>query len=183
MAGRRARGTPAISGALVVGYYDDGKLQFAGKVGAGFTGAIRKELLAKMQPLVQDDPPFDTPPPKDYKGRWGGDLNAVTWIRPELVMRAELGGWTRDGVVRQAAYKGLELERDPTTVRRESAVATTSAVRAAEAEAPATPDTDDDDGMPREPSTEGIEDDQATDDGGEDDEDAAARRRPRRPGA
>ena len=74
MAGRRARGTPAISGALVVGYYDDGKLQFAGKVGAGFTGAIRKELLAKMQPLVQDDPPFDTPPPKDYKGRWGGDL-------------------------------------------------------------------------------------------------------------
>jgi bifunctional non-homologous end joining protein LigD len=123
-------------GALAVGYYDDGKLRFAGKVGAGFTGAIRKELLAKMQPLVVDDPPFDPPPPKDYKGRWGGDLGAVTWVRPELVMRAELGGWTRDGVVRQAAYKGLEPGRDATTVRRETAVATTSAVRAAEADAP-----------------------------------------------
>ena len=60
----------------------------------------------------------------------------MTWVRPELVMRAELGGWTRDGVVRQAAYKGLEPGRDPLTVHRESAVATTSAVRAAEAEAP-----------------------------------------------
>ena len=68
-----------------------------------------------------DEPPFDPPPPRDYKGRWGGDLGAVTWVKPELVIRAELGGWTRDGVVRQAAYKGLEPDRDPTTVRRETA--------------------------------------------------------------
>ena len=46
-------------GALAVGYYEDGKLQFAGKVGSGFTGAIRKELLSKLQPLVVDDSPFD----------------------------------------------------------------------------------------------------------------------------
>ena len=136
-------------GALAVGYYDDGKLRFAGKVGSGFTGAMRKDLLAKLQPLVVDDPPFDPPPPRDYKGRWGGDLGAVTWVRPELVMRAELGGWTRDGVVRQAAYKGLEPGRDATTVRRESAVATTSAVRAAEAETPAGADLGDDVAMPR----------------------------------
>ena len=136
-------------GALAVGYYDDGKLRFAGKVGSGFTGAMRKDLLARLQPLVVDDPPFDPPPPVDYKGRWGGDLGAVTWVRPELVMRAELGGWTRDGVVRQAAYKGLEPGRDATTVRRESAVATTSAVRAAEAETPATADLGDDVAMPR----------------------------------
>ena len=68
-------------------------------------------------------------------------------------MRAELGGWTRDGVVRQAAYKGLETDRDPTTVRRETAVATTSAVRAAEAATPATDDTDEDAGMPKAPTT------------------------------
>ena len=68
----------------------------------------------------------------------------MTWVRPELVIRAELGGWTRDGVVRQAAFKGLEPGRDATTVRRESAVATTSAVRAAEAETPAGADLGDD---------------------------------------
>ena len=140
-------------GALAVGYYDDGKLRFAGKVGSGFTGATRKDLLAKLQPLVADEPPFDPPPPADYKGRWGGDLGAVTWVRPELVMRAELGGWTRDGVVRQAAYKGLEPGRDPTAVRRESAIATMSAVRAAEAEMPPTAGLGDDVAMPRTAST------------------------------
>ena len=123
-------------GALAVGYYEDGKLKFAGKVGSGFTGAMRKELLSKLKPLAIDDSPYDEPPPKDYKGRWGGDLGAVTWVRPELVMRAELGGWTREGVVRQTAYKGLEPGRDPLTVHREVAVATAGAVRAAEAEAP-----------------------------------------------
>ena len=143
-------------GALAVGYYEDGKLRFAGKVGAGFTAATRKELLAKLKPLVVDEPPYDEPPPKDYKGRWGGDLGAVTWVKPELVMRAELGGWTRDGVVRQAAFKGLEPGRDPTTVRRETAVATTAAVRAARTETPATPATTsvDDDGTMPTPSTQ-----------------------------
>ena len=115
----------------------------------GSPATTRKELLAKLKPLAIDDPPFDPPPPKDYKGRWGGDLGAVTWVQPELVMRAELGGWTRDGVVRQAAYKGLEPGRDPTTVQRETAVATTSAVRAAETETPATPDLGEDGGMPK----------------------------------
>ena len=127
-------------GAIVVGYYDDGKLQFAGKVGAGFTAGIRRELLDRLKPLAQDEPPFDTPPPKDYKGRWGGDLNQVTWVRPELVIRAELGGWTRDGVVRQAAYKGIEPGRDPKTVVREKPIDTTTAVRAAESEVPPMPE-------------------------------------------
>jgi bifunctional non-homologous end joining protein LigD len=135
-------------GALVAGYYEDGKLHFAGKVGSGFTATTRKELISKLQPLATDDPPFDPPPPKDYKGRWGGDLGAVTWVQPKLVMRAELGGWTRDGVVRQAAYKGLEPDRDPTTVRREMPVATTSAIKTAQAETPTTPQGADDDAMP-----------------------------------
>ena len=38
----------------------------------------------------------------------GGDLGAVTWVRPELVMRAELGGWTREGLVRQTSFKGID---------------------------------------------------------------------------
>ncbi len=123
-------------GALAVGVYEDGKLRFSGKVGSGFTGAIRKDLLARLKPLATDDPPFDPPPPKDYRGRWGGDLANITWVRPELVIRAELGGWSRDNIVRQAAFKGIEPDRDPTAVVREDAVATTTAVRAAEAAAP-----------------------------------------------
>jgi bifunctional non-homologous end joining protein LigD len=126
-------------GALVIGYYEDGKLRFAGKVGSGFTAGIRRDLLERLRPLAQDEPPFDPPPPIDYKGRWGGELKDVTWVRPELVIRAELGGWTRDGVVRQSAYKGIEPGRDPKTVVRETAVNTTTAVRTAESEVPSMP--------------------------------------------
>ncbi|MFP5342599.1 MAG: DNA ligase D [Candidatus Limnocylindria bacterium] len=123
-------------GALAVGVYDDGRLRFAGKVGSGFTGAIRPDLLARLAELETDAPPFDPAPPKDYRGRWGGDLAGVRWVRPELVIRAELGGWSRDGMVRQAAYKGIEPGRDPKDVIRETAVASATAVRAAEAAMP-----------------------------------------------
>ncbi len=122
-------------GALVVGVYEDGKLRFSGKVGSGFTAANRRVLLEALAPLAVDDPPFDPAPPKDYRGRWGGDLVGVTWVRPELVIRAELGGWSRDGMVRQSAFKGIEAGRDASTVAREQAVATASAVRDAEADA------------------------------------------------
>jgi bifunctional non-homologous end joining protein LigD len=127
-------------GAMAVGVYEDGKLRFAGKVGSGFTGTIRADLLKRLKPLVQDAPPFDPAPPKDYRGRWGGDLKDITWVRPEIVIRAEIGGWTRDGQVRQTAYKGIEAGRDPSTVVRETAVATTTAVRAAEAAEPPPPE-------------------------------------------
>ena len=123
-------------GAVVVGVYEDGRLRFAGKVGSGFTSTTRKRLLAAMAPLVVDEPPFDPPPAPDYRGRWGGDLGGVTWIRPELVIRAELGGWTRDGHVRQTSFKGIELGRDPLLVVREEAVTSTRAIEVAEAAEP-----------------------------------------------
>ena len=123
-------------GAVAVGVYEDGKLRFAGKVGSGFTATTRKRLLAAMTPLISDEPPFDPPPPRDYRGRWGGDLGGITWIRPELVIRAELGGWTRDGHVRQTSFKGIDPGRDPRLVVREEAVSSATAVAAAEASEP-----------------------------------------------
>ncbi|MEA2519399.1 MAG: bifunctional non-ous end joining protein LigD, partial [Chloroflexota bacterium] len=90
-------------------------------------------------PLVTETPPFDPAPSKDDRGRWGGDLSGITWVEPELVIRAELGGWTRDGHVRQTSFKGIERGRDPRTVVREVPVASDRAVATAEAEEPAGP--------------------------------------------
>jgi bifunctional non-homologous end joining protein LigD len=99
-------------GALLVGVYEDGRLQYAGKIGAGFTNGNRAELLAAVAPLAADDPPFATPPPRPA-------ARDARWLRPELVIRAEFAGWTGDGLVRQAAYKGIEFEKDPRKVIRE----------------------------------------------------------------
>jgi bifunctional non-homologous end joining protein LigD len=109
-------------GALVLGVYEDDRLRFVGKVGSGFTARIRADLLARLVPLETAAPPFDPVPPPDYRGRWGGDLAGVRWARPELVVRVELGGWSRDGNVRQASYKGIEPRRDPREVVRERAM-------------------------------------------------------------
>ncbi len=116
-------------GAVVVGVYEGERLRFAGKVGSGFDARTRKDLRARLEALETDAPPFDPAPPQDDKGRWGGDLVRVRWIRPELVIRAEIGGWSRDGHVRQTAYKGLEPGRDPREVVRERAVDPSKAER------------------------------------------------------
>jgi bifunctional non-homologous end joining protein LigD len=100
-------------GALLVGVYESRALRYAGKVGAGFNTAIREELLAALAPLAADESPFATPPPRSV-------TKSALWLRPELVIRAEFAGWTGDGLVRQAAYKGLDLGKDPRKVRRES---------------------------------------------------------------
>jgi len=105
-------------GALLVGYYEDGRLRYAGKVGAGFNDAIRTGLLAALGPLAAEEQPFAEPPPRAV-------AKDARWLRPELVIRAEFAGWTGDGLVRQAAYKGLDLGKDPRKVRREVARAST----------------------------------------------------------
>jgi bifunctional non-homologous end joining protein LigD len=111
----RGTGTAIDLGALLVGVYEDGELQYAGKVGAGFTADIRAELLAAIGPLAAEESPFATPPPRPV-------ARTARWLRPELVIRAEFAGWTGDGLVRQAAYKGLDLGKDPRAVRREAPV-------------------------------------------------------------
>jgi bifunctional non-homologous end joining protein LigD len=99
-------------GALLVGVYERGELRYAGKVGAGFTTETRRELLTAVAPLASPESPFAEPLPRPV-------ARSALWLRPELVIRAEFAGWTGDGLVRQAAYKGLDLGKDPKAVRRE----------------------------------------------------------------
>jgi bifunctional non-homologous end joining protein LigD len=99
-------------GALLVGVYEDGALRYAGKIGAGFTNDSRTALLSALESLAADEQPFAIPPPRSA-------ARDALWLRPELVIRAEFAGWTGDGMVRQAAYKGFDLEKDPRKVIRE----------------------------------------------------------------
>jgi bifunctional non-homologous end joining protein LigD len=110
-------------GALLVGVYEDGKLRFSGAVGSGFDGTTRRLLLDRLAALEADAPAFDPPPAPNTRNRWTGkELAGVRWVRPELVISAEMAGWTRDGNVRQAAFKGIQDDRDPNGVTREAAI-------------------------------------------------------------
>ena len=113
------------------------RLRFARQGRLRLHGPDPRKLRERLKDLATDDSPFDPPPPSDYKGRWGGELRNVVWVKPEIVIRAELGGWTRDGIVRQAAFKGFdEGGKPPTEVVRERPVAATETVREVEATMP-----------------------------------------------
>ena len=116
-------------GALIVGVRDGegGPLRFAGKVGSGFDARGRRLLRERLDALASETCPFDPEPaPRP-------DLRGARWIEPSLVIRAELGGWSRDGLVRQSAFKGIDDGRDPASVVRESPVASAAAHDEAEA--------------------------------------------------
>lgn len=103
------RGAAATLGALAVGVHRGGRLAYVGKVGSGFDDATRAVLRRRLEALATDRQPFEPPPPSR-------EAAGVRWVRPELVARVEVGGWTREGRLRQAVFRGLDLGRDPSTV-------------------------------------------------------------------
>ena len=116
-------------GALAVGVYEGDRLQFAGKVGSGFNSRSRKEIRDRLEAITSPTAPFDPAPERK------GELRSVVWVKPELVIRADLGGWTREGLVRQTSFKGIDEGHDPKAVKRERPVSTRAATEAAEADA------------------------------------------------
>ncbi len=106
------QGTHKDLGSLIVAVNDDGGLRHAGQVGSGINARMRKELLAAMEPIRRADPPLVKKP----------RLPQARWVEPRIVIRAEFTDWTRDGLLRQAAFKGIELDRDPAKVVREEAI-------------------------------------------------------------
>ena len=98
-------------GAILVGLYDGGKLQFAGRVGSGFDQAELDRLLTMMAPLHTRRCPFGTTP--DLQG------SAAQWVRPNLVARVKFSQWTKDGLLRAPVFEGLRADASPRAVIRE----------------------------------------------------------------
>jgi bifunctional non-homologous end joining protein LigD len=111
-------------GALIVGVMDEGRLRYAGRVGSGLDTPTRTRLRAALDARARDTPPFHDAP--DELARTPG----AAWAAPELVIRAEIGGWSRDGIVRQASFAHDAPEVDPASVERQNAVGPEAAARA-----------------------------------------------------
>ncbi len=105
------QGARSHFGALLVGYYEDGELRYAGKVGTGFTATTLADLYAKMRPLERKEPPFAGRPPV-RKG--------AHWLRPKLVAQIGFSEWTTDGKLRHPRFLGLRSDKKARDVVRES---------------------------------------------------------------
>jgi len=108
----RGRGARANTfGAVLLGVYDGGgRLQYIGHCGGGFTDAELRRLMPLLQARLETACPFAQVPPSN---------EAVTWVRPELVVEVEYAGWTNDGLLRVPVYKGRRMDKPARDVRRE----------------------------------------------------------------
>jgi bifunctional non-homologous end joining protein LigD len=99
-------------GALLLGVYDRaGHLEFAGKVGTGFTAKVLDDLLKKVAAREQKASPFS-------KAKIPG-ITRAHWVRPELVAEVAFTEWTSDGRLRHPSFQGLRADKDPKEVVRE----------------------------------------------------------------
>lgn len=97
-------------GALLVGYYDQGTLRYAGKVGTGYTQAMLRDLGIRLRKLETSKPAFVDARPIPRGSHW---------TRPKLVAQIGFAEWTSDARLRQSRFLGLRDDKRPAEVVRE----------------------------------------------------------------
>lgn len=100
-------------GSLVMGYYEDGVLQHAGRVGTGFSTALARSLFKTLAPLETERAPFETK-------LTANERRNVVFVEPKLVAEVEFRGWTADAHLRHASFRGLREDKQATAVVRET---------------------------------------------------------------
>jgi ATP-dependent DNA ligase len=98
-------------GALLVGYFDDGDLVFAGKVGTGFDTKLLLSLRARLDELEVPDSPF---------ARASGLPRRAHWVRPEIVVQVAFIEWTTHDKMRHPRFLGVREDKSAREVVRET---------------------------------------------------------------
>jgi bifunctional non-homologous end joining protein LigD len=110
---------------VLVGYFDGGRLLYAGKVRAGFAARTRRELHGRITEAPIEACPFVNLPNSTGKSHWGEGITAeemqqLRWVKPRIVIEVAFTEWTAGGNLRHAAFVGFKDDKPPTAVRCES---------------------------------------------------------------
>lgn len=100
----------SMIGALHLGYRDGTQWRWAGKVGTGFTDALRRDLFRVLSG-DRIDKSVATGAPRSRND---------VWVRPRLVAQIAFGEWTRDGHLRHPRFQGLRDDKSPEEITREA---------------------------------------------------------------
>lgn len=96
-------------GALHLGYYEDDRLLYAGKVGTGFNDELLKDLHDQMVEIKTSEPPVSTKV----------SVQETTWVDLEMVAEIGFTEWTNDGKLRHPRFLGLRDDKSADKVIRE----------------------------------------------------------------
>lgn len=99
-------------GALLVGYYKNGKLQYAGKVGTGFDDTFLKTWRKKFDRIAASGSPFE-----NYSDHKNGSNH---WIQPKYVGEFRFTEWTKGNKLRHPSFLGMRYDKDAEKVKKET---------------------------------------------------------------
>ena len=110
-------------GALLVGYYENGGLKFASKVGTGFDQSTLKRLFQTFQKYKTETAPFSNLSQVERRrssfGITPAEIRRCTWLEPKLVAQVRFTEWTSDGGLRHPVFLGLRDDKNPREVVKE----------------------------------------------------------------